>query len=288
MEQVAEQENSSAYSRIKGWIFETIQPEMSRSAKTTVFNIIVLALIFISVGIVFAATFSLPGTTMDILKKVEFWIAIVFTVEYALRIWTANLLYPKRNWFMARVCYVFSPMAIIDLLAIFPFYIPFVLPKEMISIRALRALRFLRMFKLNRHFKTLAILDSVIREKAKDLLVVFIYMVLIVMFLSVVVYSVEHDAQPEKFDTVYAALWWAVETFTKAGTRGVYPITTLGRVIDVIVAVLGICLFALPTGIIVFGLNEHLKKEGVENGETEKSDTDEHRVPFQGRRDSSE
>ena len=113
-------------------------------------------------------------------------------------------------------------------------------------------------------------------------------MVLIVMFLSVVVYSVEHDAQPEKFDTVYAALWWAVETFTKAGTRGVYPITTLGRVIDVIVAVLGICLFALPTGIIVFGLNEHLKKEGVENGETEKSDTDEHRVPFQGRRDSSE
>ncbi len=274
MEQVAEQENSSADSRMKRWIFETIQPEMSRSPKTTVFNIIVLALIFISVGIVFAATFNLPQTTMEILKKVEFWIAIVFTIEYALRIWTANLLYPKKNWFMARVCYVFSFMAIIDLLAIFPFYIPFVLPKEMISIRALRALRFLRMFKLNRHFKTLAILDSVIREKAKDLLVVFVYMVLIVMFLSVVVYSVEHDAQPDAFDTVYAALWWAVETFAKAGTRGVHPITTLGRVIGVIVAVLGICLFALPTGIIVSGLNEHLKKEGVEDGVTEKSDAD--------------
>ena len=111
MEQVAEHENSSTYSRIKEWIFETIQPEMSRSAKTTVFNIIVLALIFVSVGIVFAATFNLPQTTMEILKKVEFWIAIVFTIEYALRIWTANLLYPRKNWFMARVCYVFSPMA---------------------------------------------------------------------------------------------------------------------------------------------------------------------------------
>ena len=288
MEQVAEHENSSTYSRIKEWIFETIQPEMSRSAKTTVFNIIVLALIFVSVGIVFAATFNLPQATVEILKKVEFWIVIVFTVEYALRIWTANLLYPEKNWFMARVCYVFSFMAIIDLLAIFPFYIPFVLPKEMISLRALRALRFLRMFKLNRHFKTLAILDSVIREKAKDLLVVFIYMVLIVMFLSVVVYSVEHDVQPDKFDTVYAALWWAVETFTKAGTRGVYPITTLGRVIGVIVAVLGICLFALPTGIIVSGLNEHLKRDGVEDGQTKKSDTVEHSVPCQGRHDSSE
>ena len=92
-------------------------------------------------------------------------------------------------------------------------------------------------------------------------------MVLIVMFLSVVVYSVEHDVQPKVFDTVYAALWWAVETFTKAGTRGVYPITTLGRVIGVIVAVLGICLFALPTGIIVSGLNEHLKHQTQISGE---------------------
>ena len=182
MEQVAEHENSSTYSRIKEWIFETIQPEMSRSAKTTVFNIIVLALIFVSVGIVFAATFNLPQTTMEILKKVEFWIAIVFTIEYALRIWTANLLYPRKNWFMARVCYVFSPMAIIDLLAIFPFYIPFVLPKEMISIRALRALRFLRMFKLNRHFKTLAILDSVIREKAIYSAVVLLKYLIIVRY----------------------------------------------------------------------------------------------------------
>ena len=80
-------------------------------------------------------------------------------------------------------------------------------------------------------------------------------------------YHVEHDAQPEKFDTVYAALWWAVETFTKAGTRGIYPITTLGRVIGVIVAVLGICLFALPTGIIVSGLNEHLKHQKQSSGE---------------------
>ncbi len=267
MEEVAEQENSSAYSRIKRWIFETIQLEKSHSAKTTVFNIIVLALIFVSVGIVFASTFNLPQTTMETLKKVEFCIAIVFTVEYALRIWTANLLYPEKNWIKARVCYVFSFMAGIDLLAIFPFWIPFVFPKEMIGIRALRALRFLRMFKLNRHFKTLAMLDSVIKEKAKDLLAVFIYMVLIVMFLSVVVYHVEHDAQPEKFDTVYAALWWAVETFTKAGSRGIYPITSLGRVIGVIVAVLGICLFALPTGIIVSGLNEHLKQQKQSSGE---------------------
>ena len=288
MEEVLGHKELGAYSKVKQWVFSMIEPEKFHSKKTTVFNVVVMSLIFVSVGIVFAATFNLPHTTMDILKKVEFWIVIVFTVEYALRIWTANLLYQGKNWFMARVCYVFSPMAIIDLLAIFPFYIPFVLPKEMISIRALRALRFLRMFKLNRHFKTLAILDSVIREKAKDLLVVFIYMVLIVMFLSVVVYSVEHDVQPDKFDTVYAALWWAVETFTKAGTRGVYPITTLGRVIGVIVAVLGICLFALPTGIIVSGLNEHLKREGVEDGQTEKSDTGEHSVPCQGRRNSSE
>ena len=74
-------------------------------------------------------------------------------------------------------------------------------------------------------------------------------------------YAAEHDAQPDKFENAISALWWAVETFTKSGTRGFYPITTLGRIIGSVVSVLGICLIAIPTGIISTGLIEHIKNQ---------------------------
>ena len=254
------------YSRVKQWLFEMIQPDKSNSAKTVIFDFVVTFLIVASVVIVFAVTFDLPPKTQALLKKIEDAIVIVFTVEYLLRIWTANLLFPKKNWFMARVCYVISPMAVIDLLAILPFYLPFFLPEGMLGIRALRLIRLLRIFKLNRHFDALAAIGGVIKDKAKDLLAVLFFMALMLLFLSLLMYAAEHDAQPDKFENAISALWWAIETFTKSGTRGFYPITTLGRIIGSVVSVLGICLIAIPTGIISSGLIERLNRKKSDAG----------------------
>ncbi len=250
------------YSRFKSWIYEMIQPDASNSVKTALFDFIVMSLIVTSVVIVFVVTFDLPPRTLEMLKAVEDGIVVVFTVEYALRIWTANLLYKDSGFIGSRIRYVVSPMAIVDLLAILPFYLPFVLPEGMLGIRALRLIRLLRVFKVTQHSTTLSAIANVIKGKAKDLLAVLFFMSLMVLFLSLLMYAAEHDAQPDKFENAISALWWAIETFTKSGTRGFYPITTLGRIIGAVISVLGICLIDIPTGIISSGLVEQLKNRG--------------------------
>ena len=278
----------SWYKKIKSFVFRTIHssPKVRPTVLTVPFDAVVMVLIFVSVVIVFAVTFNLPPDVMEILKKAEDVIVAVFTVEYALRFWTADLLYLKKRrpfkkgrsfkrgrpfkkgrsfkrWrFFARIRYVFSVSAIVDLLAILPSYLPYLLPEGMLGIRALRLIRLTRIFKVTQHSATLSAITAVIKDKAKDLLAVCFFMSLMVLFLSLLMYAAEHDAQPDKFENAISALWWAIETFTKSGTRGFYPVTTLGRIIGAVVSVLGICLIAIPTGIISSGLIEQIKKRG--------------------------
>lgn len=259
------------YKSFKRKVYETIQPDASDSWLTYAFDVFVMVLIIASVVIVFAVTFDLPQSTMDAFKKIEAGIVVVFSVEYLLRIWTANLRYKDSGWLGSRFRYIFSPMAIVDILAIIPFYLPLVLPEGMLGIRALRLIRLLRIFKLNRHFDALSAIGGVIKDKAKDLLAVLFFMALMLLFLSLLMYAAEHDAQPDKFENAVSALWWAVETFTKSGARGFQPVTTLGRIIGAVVSVLGICLIAIPTGIISSGLIEHLNRR---KADTEKGTQD--------------
>jgi len=255
----------SWYKKVKSFVYRTIHssPEVQPTVLTVPFDAFVMVLIFASVVIVFAITFNLPPDVMEILKKTEDVIVAVFTVEYVLRLWTADLLDPKQRWFSSRVRYVFSMSAIVDLLAILPSYLPYLLPEGMLGIRALRLIRLTRIFKVTQHSATLSAITGVIKDKAKDLLAVLFFMSLMVLFLSLLMYAAEHDAQPDKFENAISALWWAIETFTKSGTRGFYPITTLGRIIGAVVSVLGICLIAIPTGIISSGLIEQIKNRNT-------------------------
>ena len=259
------------YRRFKRWVYETIQPDVSNSIAAKVFDVIIMALIIVSVAIVFAITFDLPPTVMEPLKKTELAIVAVFTCEYALRLWTADLRYPsERKFFLLRILlprirYVFSMTAIVDLLAILPSFLPLFLPNGLLGIRALRLMRLLRVFKAAQHSTTLSAITDVIKDKAKDLIAVLFFMSLMVLFLSLLMYAAEHDAQPDKFENAISALWWAVEAFTKSGTRGCYPVTTLGRIIGAVISVLGICLIAIPTGIISSGLVEQLKNRNQDS-----------------------
>lgn len=259
---------AKVYNEVQGFVYRTIQPDSNAEGTrlTLVFDAVIMLLIGLSVAIVFAVTFDLPPMVMGILKKAELAIVMVFTCEYLLRLWTANLRYPSKQKFLLwrilfpRLRYMRSIMAIVDLLAILPSFLPYLLPEGMLGIRALRLIRLSRVFKVTQHSRTLSAITDVIKEKARDLLAVFFFMSLMVLFLSLLMYAAEHDAQPDKFENAISALWWAVETFTKSGTRGFYPVTTLGRIIGSVISVLGICLIAIPTGIISSGLVEQLKK----------------------------
>ncbi|MCQ2368747.1 MAG: ion transporter [Kiritimatiellae bacterium] len=210
----------------------------------------ITTLILLSVIIVFAVTFDLPPSLRRVCVVGEVFASLVFTIEYIVRLWKAE----------KKLRYVFSPMAIIDLVAILPFYLPMFLPGSLLGIRALRLVRLLRILKLNRYFDALGVLGSVIASKRRELLGSLFFVFLMMLISSLLMYSAEHDAQPEVFKNAASGLWWAVATLTTVGYGDIYPVTNLGRLLGAFIAFSGIAAVAIPTGIITAGLTERIDR----------------------------
>lgn len=241
---------------MKKRIFEVIEKANGKDILSKIFDISIIILIILNVIAVIINSFSdLPVFLNVILKYFEIISIVIFTIEYLLRIWTADLLH--KNSKHPHLKYIFSFMSLIDVLSILPFYIPFILPFDLRFLRMLRLLRLLRIFKINRYNDAMDIIGKVFRnEKEKLLTTVFITTVLIILASSIM-YYVENEAQPEEFPNIVASIWWAVATLTTVGYGDIYPITILGKLLSGIIAILGIGLVALPTGIISSGfINE--------------------------------
>ena len=239
-------------------IFEIIQPDRGNSLASRAFDWLITTFILVSVVIVFAVTFDLPEEVQRALMRVEEAASVVFTVEYLLRILTADLLYPGKGALASRVRYVLSPMAIIDLLAILPFWLPMFLPCSMLALRSLRLVRILRILKLNRYFDAIRSIGEVLSSKRRELIGSLFFVGLLMLVSSLLMYSVEHEAQPEVFRNAFSGLWWAVATLTTVGYGDIYPVTVLGRVLGAVIAFSGIAALAIPTGIVTAGLTERI------------------------------
>lgn len=246
---------------MKRSVFSVIQPDQGSSALSKAFDVFITTLILASVISVFAATFDLPPRVGEMLAVFEAAASIIFTVEYVLRIWTAECLYPKRSVWAARCRYVASSMALIDLLAILPFWLPLVLPSTMLGIRALRLIRLFRILKLNRYFDAVKSIWDVIVDKKRELLGSVFFISLLMVISSLLMYSAEHDAQPEVFRNAFSGLWWAVATLTTVGYGDIYPVTVLGRIFGAVIAFSGIAAVAIPTGIFSAGLTERIGRK---------------------------
>ena len=245
---------------IRQQIYEIIQPDKGGSVASHVFDVIITSFILGSVVIVFAVTFDLPGNVVWSLNVFEDIASVVFSIEYLLRIVTADLIYRESGQLRSRIKYVLSPMAIIDLVAILPFWLPMFLPASMLGIRAFRLVRLLRIFKLNRYFDAMRLIGGVIESKKRELLGSMFFVLILMLVSSLLMYSAEHEAQPQAFSNAFSGLWWAVATLTTVGYGDICPITTLGRVLGAIIAFSGIAALAIPTGIITSGLTEHMSK----------------------------
>lgn len=248
---------------MKKRIFEIIQTANEGDKISKAFDISVIILIIINVITVIADTFNLPKTVQAVSSIIEIVSVIIFTIEYILRIWTADMIFNNLTPFKARFKYAFSFMAIIDLLAILPFYIPMLIPIDLRVLRALRIIRLFRLFKINRYTTALNIIGQVFKNKASQLLSSMFVVFLLMLIASVLMYNVEHEAQPDQFTNVFQSMWWAVATLTTVGYGDIYPITIVGKTLSAIIAILGIGMVAVPTGIITSGFSEILehKKE---------------------------
>lgn len=246
---------------LKQQLFEIIQPDDGSSVASRVFDKGITLLILLSVVVVFAVTFDLSIPVRRTLGLLEVVASVVFTVEYLARIWTADLLYPKCGSIVSRIRYVVSPMALIDLLAVLPFWLPMLMPGELLGMRAIRLVRLLRIVKLNRYFDAMSSIAAVLREKKRELLGSLFFVFLLMLISSLLIYSVEHDAQPQAFRNAFSGFWWAVATLTTVGYGDIYPITTIGRILGGLIALLGVAAVAIPTGIISSGLMERMGSE---------------------------
>lgn len=184
---------------------------------------------------------------------VSIWI---FSAEYVLRIWSCTADPRYASSIRGRVRYILTPMALVDLLAVLPFYMPVLLHCDLRMVRALRLFRLFRLLKLTRYASCLRTFGRVLSEKKEPLLLSCLIMGLMVIFSSSLLYFVEHGVQPDHFSSIPMAMWWSVSTLTTVGYGDIYPITPLGKVCAGIISVLGIGMFAMPAGILASGFSQ--------------------------------
>ena len=193
----------------------------------------------------------------DVFYWIEVLTVAVFTVEYFLRIWCAIDSEEFADSGMSpaeiRLRFVFSPYAIIDLLAILPFYLLIGGVLESADMRFLRCIRLLRILKLTRYSSAFDMLAITCRENTRPLAAAFFILITVMLLAASGMYFFERNAQPVAFGSIPAAMWWAVSTLTTVGYGDVTPITSGGKLFGAVITVIGVGMVALPTGILASG-----------------------------------
>jgi voltage-gated potassium channel len=219
-------------------------------------NAFIIVLIFLN-AIAFAAETvdGLAAQYGPAFRAFNIFSVIVFSIEYALRLWSAveiPMLSRLPPW-RARLRFALRPIMLIDLFAVLPFYLGWIYP---LDLRVLRVLRLFRLLKLVRYSPALQTLGRVLADEYRALLGALLIMLVLLLFASTAIYFLEHDAQPDKFGSIPAAAWWALSTLTTVGYGDVVPVTPWGKVLGGLVMVLGVGTFALPIAIIATGFNQ--------------------------------
>lgn len=223
------------------------------------FDLFMIALI---VANVFAIILETVESIYTRSPELFFWFEVVsvaiFTVEYVLRVWscTEDLGREYQHPIRGRLRFILSPMAMIDLLAFLPFYLAFF----GIDLRMLRAIRLLRLLKLSRYSPALSVIGAVVKAQHKALTAALLVMLIALLFSSSILFILEQDVQPDKFASIPDAMWWSLATLTTVGYGDVTPVTPLGRFFGAITMVIGVGMFALPTGVIATGFADEIRK----------------------------
>lgn len=192
-------------------------------------------------------------------NMINFIIAIIFGIEYVFRVWSC--VEDKRfSGRFGRLKFIFTPMAVIDLVAFLPALI-LVSGSNTYWLRILRVIRLLSLLKLGRYGDSLRIILDTIREGWRELVVALCGTFFFLFLSAVLLYFVEGDVQPEAFGSIPRTLWWSVATLTTVGYGDVYPVTPAGKFCASVIALLGIAIVALPAGILASRFREqHLKR----------------------------
>jgi voltage-gated potassium channel len=241
-------------------VHETLEAGRAETPIGRIVDLTLIALIALNVlAVILESVPSFQLEFEDAFLVFEIFSVSIFTVEYALRVWSA----PEQPGLhqgqpiSSRLRYMLTPMALLDLIVILPFYLGFFFTMD---LRTLRVLRLLRVIRLSRYSASMGILLQVLREEAASIgAALFVLMMLIILSANIA-YLAEHEAQPEAFGTIPAALWWAVITMTTIGYGDVIPVTVIGRLCGAGIGIVSVGMVALPAGILASGFNNALNR----------------------------
>jgi voltage-gated potassium channel len=220
---------------------------------------IVLVLANVS-AVVLESVASLEAQYRDEFARFELFSVLLFTAEYALRVWASGSKTPRVPW-RARWAYMRSFYGLVDLISIAPFYLAVLVPG--LDLRVLRVLRLLRVLKIS-HFNTaLEDLFQAIWHERKTLFSAVYLLLIATLLCASIMYFAETEAQPEKFASIPHAMYWALITLTTVGYGDVSPVTWVGQVVSVITAFMGVSTIALLTGVVATAFNNQLERRKV-------------------------
>jgi voltage-gated potassium channel len=246
--------------RFRRRLFEIIEVAGTGDRTSRAFDLTVMTLISLNVmAVVLSTVGSIEAAVGRYLGWFETFSIAVFTIEYLARLWTADLKTVCHDPVTGRLRYMLTPMAIVDLLAILPFYLPLVTGLDLRFLRAVRLVRLLMLFKADRYSHSLGLLRAVFHEKKGEIGVTFFIVLILIILSSGLMYYIENSVQPDRFGSIPEAILWSVATITSADPAGIYPVTVPGKLLGAFVALLGIGLFALPAGILASGFEDVLR-----------------------------
>lgn len=237
-------------------VFLILERESPSKLAEFIHYFLMVLILFTVVAVILESDPEIYSQYHDAFIVFEFIALIIFTLEYFLRVWSSAEVKQYRG-FRGRLRYIFTPMALVDLIAILPVWFGFFLYKDLMI---LRSLRLVRVFKLTRHSRSMNLLISVLKQESANIFSAFFILSILIIIAATGIHIVEGNEQPLAFGTIPKAIWWATVTLTTVGYGDVIPISASGKVFGVIIVMSGIGMAALPAGILASGFNKEIQR----------------------------
>ena len=257
--------NVSFISNIKHRIYQILMHTLEEDALSEKINIFLLGLIVLNaIAVVLETVKSFSANYLLFFRLFDVISVSIYTIEYLLRLWVCTEQPKYRHPVTGRLKFAITPFAFMDLLVLCPYFLPMILPFDLRFLRVVRLLRIFVLLKMEHYSNSLKMLFSVFYEKKEELATTFFVVFLMVIVASSLLYYAENEVQPQAFSSIPAAMWCTITTLTTIGYGDVHPITPIGKMIGVIMSLVGIGLYGLPTAIISTGFMEKLNKRIIE------------------------
>jgi voltage-gated potassium channel len=228
-------------------------------AGVTVGRLIVVLILVNLVSITLESVPAFQSQYGPLFTAVELLSLVVFTIEYGLRVWVAveHAQHRHLSARKARWKFISSPMGIVDLLAVLPFWFAFALPADLRAVLVFRMVRFLKLARYSPAMRSL--LDALYRER-RALFGCFVILIGATLVAASIMHLAERHAQPDKFGTIPDAMWWAIVTLGTIGYGDVVPITLVGRILASATIFVGLIMVALPIGIVATAFADEIHR----------------------------